>query len=139
MKQLLFETKYWEVYLVPDQKYLGRSLVILKRDCEHLSEISKEESEDFFEIVKKTEGLFKEKFNATMFNWTCLMNNAYKKANSEKPQVHWHCRPRYEEVVEFEGKTFLDPNFAHHYLRGKENEKNVSDEFLQKMIDFLNE
>ncbi|MFT5179494.1 MAG: diadenosine tetraphosphate (Ap4A) HIT family hydrolase [Candidatus Paceibacteria bacterium] len=135
-KELIFETSYWEVYLMQDQKYLGRSLILLKRDCGHLSEISKEESDDFYKIVKKTEDLFKKTFNATMFNWTCLMNNAYKN-NPPTPRVHWHLRPRHEDPVNVAGKTFSDPNFAHHYLRGEENVEKISEEVLIQITEEL--
>ena len=138
MKKLLFETEYWQIYICQDQAYFGRSLILLKRECEHLSGLEKVEINDFFEITRKIENVFKNKFQATMFNWTCLMNNAYKKDSVEKPQVHWHCRPRYKNAVYFSEKTFVDPNFGHHYLRGKENEKNVSEEFLNELVNFIN-
>ena len=89
------------------------------------------------EVVKKLENLFKETFNATMFNWSCLMNDAFKDS-SPKPQVHWHFRPRYENPVEIGGHVFKDSNFGHHYLRGAD-EKIVSKEILKAINDKLQE
>jgi diadenosine tetraphosphate (Ap4A) HIT family hydrolase len=82
--EIIFETKYWTVKLFPDQAYLGRCVILLNRDCGNLSGLTKEEVLDFHEnIVKKLESTFKKVFDATMFNWTCLMNHAYKKENTK--------------------------------------------------------
>lgn len=79
---ILFETKYWNIFLNENQAYLGYSIIVLKRECKTLSEVNNEEWIDFHEkVVKTLETTFKEKFGATMFNWTCLMNDAYKKQN----------------------------------------------------------
>lgn len=128
--EFIFETEHWAVNLGSDQLYLGRSYVTLKRPCGDLADITKEEMLDFLEVVKKLENVFRKTFDATMFNWTCLMNNAYQEENPQ-PQVHWHFRPRYSHSVELSGKVYKDPNFGHHYLRGKENEDNVSNEVLK--------
>ncbi len=127
---IILETDYWSVELIKDQLYLGRCVVLLKRECGNLAGINENEILDFLNLVKKLETLFKKTFNATMFNWTCLMNNAYKETEP-KPQIHWHFRPRYRENVEVEGYTFKDPNFGHHYLHGKGNEFIISDEVLK--------
>lgn len=127
---IIFETDHWFVELMKDQLYLGRCVIVLKRECGNLSDITENEIIDFLGLVRKLEQLFKKTFNATMFNWTCLMNNAYKEVEP-KPQVHWHFRPRYNSNVEFEGYTFKDPNFGHHYLHGQGNESIVSDEVLK--------
>lgn len=55
-----------------EQIYLGRCVVVLKRPCRSLSGLNQDEVFDFFEIVKKLEGLFKSTFGAVMFNWSCL-------------------------------------------------------------------
>lgn len=115
---ILFETDFWIVFLSRRQSYLGRCVIDLKRPCGSLSDLTSDEFLDFYSIVRKVESLFKESFDATMFNWTCLMNNAYKK-DIPNPQVHWHLRPRYSHPVIIDGITFLDPNFAHHYDRTK--------------------
>ncbi len=46
------DTKYWIVKLSDDQYCLGRCVVLLKRPCQHLSEISIQEAEDLFKIIK---------------------------------------------------------------------------------------
>lgn len=112
----IFETKHWEVYLNPDQYYLGRSVVVTKRDVGCMSDLKDEEWLDFADLVKMIESVCKKTFNATMFNWTCLMNNAYQN-NPPNPHVHWHFRPRYERSVRFEGIEFGDKDFGNHYAR----------------------
>ncbi len=128
MERLIFETDYWTVNLLDDQAYFGRCLVMLKRKCGSLSELTSEEMLDFLDIIRKYETVFKEKYGATMFNWTCLMNDYYK-SDPPDPQVHWHCRPRYKKPAVFEGVEFNDPNFAHHYSR---EAKRVLDEEVRK-------
>jgi len=137
-KKLIFKTEYWEIFLSPDQKYLGRGIVLLKREAGHLSDLTQEENADFLTIVKKLEKTFKKTFGATMFNWSCLLNNAYKN-DPPAPKVHWHFRPRYKNAVEVGGEIFSDPNFAHHYLRGAENEKIVSKEIFDIIVRKIQE
>lgn len=120
---------------MPDQFYLGRCVIVLKRKCGALADLTKEEVIDFWEnVVKKLEAAFKRSFGAVMFNWTCMMNDAYKN-DPPDPQVHWHLRPRYDRVVEFEGETFTDPNFGHHYER--HTERVISEDVRRKIIKKL--
>jgi len=138
-RELLFETQYWKIELRPEQLYLGRCRVELKRKCGDLADLTKEEILDFFEIVKKLENLLRKTFNATMFNWTCLMNNAFEENSDESSQVHWHFRPRYKNPVEFNDEVFKEPNFGHHYIRERDKEKIVSREMLKAINAKLQE
>jgi len=125
----LFETTHWKVILMDDQLYLGRSVVVLKRPCGDLAEVTNDEIIDFLALVRQYERLLRVVFGATMFNWACLMNNAYQETPA-KPQVHWHVRPRYAAPVHFAGEVFEDPNFGHHYLREDGNRRILSPELL---------
>lgn len=118
---LIYQTKYWYVFLIGNQNYLGRCIVALKRHSGDLAELKKEEFEDFFELVKKLEFALRKSFRATMFNWTCLMNDAYKDKKPE-PHVHWHFWPRYNNKVKFAGLVFEDLDFGHHYDKSKKKE-----------------
>lgn len=133
----IYDTKYWEIVLASEQYYFGRCVVVLKRECGELSGLTNEEFLDLLEIIKKFEGIMKKEFGATMFNWTCLMNDAYKETNDEMPQVHFHVRPRYKNKVEFTGVTFEDEGFAHHYER--KIKKEISEEVLQKIVERMRE
>jgi diadenosine tetraphosphate (Ap4A) HIT family hydrolase len=126
-REIIFQTSRWKVILVRDQLYLGRCVVLLNRPCGDLADLSKEEMLDFLKVVQKLQELLKRTFSAAMFNWSCLMNNAYQN-NPPDPQVHWHFRARYRHPVEFNGQTFTDPNFGHY---PSHDEALVSGEMLE--------
>ena len=115
-EDLIFETDFWGVLLSWNQRYLGRCYIFSKRHFGAMSDMTTEESSDFFEVVKKLEAAIKKTFGAEMFNWSCLMNNFYKKENPN-PHIHWHVKPRYRNKVVVAGKTFEDKEFGHHYSR----------------------
>ena len=130
---ILFETDFWKIVLSPDQDYLGRCVIILKRDSGEMSNITSDEWFDIHKnIITKLESALKKAFDATMFNWTCLMNNAFK-AKNPKPHVHWHFRPRYNHDVTFAGEKFQDVEFSHHYSRKRKNI--VSKDVLKKISE----
>ncbi len=133
--ELISETKFWKVILASDQAYLGRCYVVLKRRGD-LAELNDEEWLDFRELLKRLESALRKAFNATMFNWTCLMNNAYQN-KPPNPHVHWHFRPRYNHKVEFAGLVFEDPEFAHHYNRVRKQE--VSNDVKRKIVERIKE
>lgn len=110
----IFETKYWKVILADDQTYFGRLVVVSREPRTALPDLLAEEQHDFFDLVKKLEDFFKKEFSATMFNYTCLMNHAYR--DGEKPHVHWHFRPRYAHPIVVANKEIADPNFGNHYI-----------------------
>ncbi len=132
---VIFETEYWNVFLSDEQTYLGRAVIELKRVSPNLSDVTEAEFADLHEVIKKYESAAAKAFGATMFNWSCLMNNAYQK-KPPTPHVHWHCRPRYDHEVTFEGETFIDPNFGEHYDRAAK--RVISKELEQKIIQALN-
>lgn len=132
MEMTILTTKCWEVHLIENQAYLGRCIVVLKRNCGDLADLKKEEITELFEIIKKLEKAIKKAFKAEMFNWTCLMNDAYKQT-PPNPQVHLHLMPRYRNDINFEGKVFKDQEFAHHY--NKERKEIVSEMLLNKIAE----
>ncbi|MCA9353109.1 HIT family protein [Patescibacteria group bacterium] len=138
MKNYVFiETEYWLVKLSEkDQRYLGRSYVTLKRKCASLSELTEKEMIDFLHLVRQVESLMKKTFGAVMFNWTCLMNDAYQ-AEYPDPQVHWHMRPRYNKEVVVAGEIFVDTEFGHHYNREPEKNKKLSEAILNEIYHQL--
>lgn len=117
---VLFETHSWRVLLAPDQGYLGRAYVTLKAHKEHLSELSEQEWTEYGALVNRVETACKNGLGATLFNWSCLMNNAYQH-KPYAPHIHWHFRPRYEKPVVVNEVTFIDPEFGFHYNRNQHN------------------
>ena len=53
-------------------------------------------------LEKELERVCKKLFNSTMFNFTCLMNNAYR--DDTTPNVHFHFFPRYKKEVKLISK-----------------------------------
>ena len=125
---IIYETKYWTIILTDNQYELGRCVIDIKRDVGEMGKLNTEEWNDLHEnVVIKLENALKKIFGTKMFNWSCLMNNAFK-PHIEKPHphIHLHFRPRYRNPVEFMGETFIDEEFGHHYDRQKD--KRVSQE-----------
>jgi diadenosine tetraphosphate (Ap4A) HIT family hydrolase len=112
---IVTKTKFWRVALQANQAYLGQSFVTLLTHKSSLSELSNEEWQDFEVLVSNMERAIKEAFGATHFNWSCLMNEAYR-VSDPSPHVHWHVFPRYSKAVEFEGVVFEDVEFGQHYI-----------------------
>ena len=44
-----------------------------------------------------------------MFNFACLMNNAYR--DNETPHVHFHFIPRYKNELKLFNKIYKDKHF----------------------------
>lgn len=136
MDRQIFESKYWKVELSRDQLYLGRAYVICKIKRESLSDLTDEEFLDLHVAIKKYESLLKKTFEATLFNWTCLMNHAYRE-KPYTPQVHLHVRPRYEKEVEIGGIVFNDPNFGDHYHLQDSMSNRVPEEVFAEILSIL--
>ncbi len=107
----LLETQHWKVLLNPDQRDLGKSLVILKAEKKSLAELNQLEWEDFGLVVARCEAAITASFGPTHFNWQCLMNNSFAPGSTEKTHVHWHIAPRYEKPVTVEEYTLVDDNY----------------------------
>lgn len=136
MEQQIFESKYWRVELSGDQLYLGRAYAICKTKRESLSELTDEEFSDLHEVIKKYETLLRKTFNATLFNWACLMNHAYRE-KPYSPQVHFHVRPRYEKEIDIGDAFFKDPNFGDHYHLTETMTNRVSEEIYSRILNTL--
>lgn len=133
----IFETALWRVILAQDQTYLDYCIITLKRrDCGDLAKLTNEEMLDFLQLTRKLEATLRKAFNATMFNWSCLMNKAYRDPPPPQPHVHWHCRPRYNHPVSFAGLDFPDTLFGHHY-EWPQNERLLDTSTRKMVIDHV--
>ena len=113
-KYLIYDTAHWSVFLSDKQDYIGRCIVVLNSHKESLSALSPNEWDDLKNVVDDIEHKLKTKLGATMFNWSCLMNDAYK-STPPCPHVHLHVRPRYSALLTIGNYSFCDERFAHHY------------------------
>ncbi len=106
----LYKGKYWEVIFVDwCQEFVGDC--IISSNKESLSDLTNEEWEELGKIEKELERVCKKLFNATMFNFACLLNNAYR--DNEKPHVHFHFIPRYKETLNIFNKKYVDKHFGY--------------------------
>ena len=111
---IVYETEYWRVVLAPNQSLVGRCAIHLKRHCGDLAEMTPDELFNWLEVVKILENALREAFNATMFNWSCYMNHAYRE-NLPNPHIHWWAVPRYKHSIKIDAWTFEDPDFGDPY------------------------
>lgn len=140
----LYKGKYWCVIFEEwCQEFVGQC--IISSDKENLSELSNEEWIELGLIEKELERVCKKLFNTTMFNFACLMNDAYK--NNEKSHVHFHFIPRYKETLNLFNKEYKDKHFGYNMWKWSLNkfksqkdifskeEKNKIFEMMKKEFD----
>lgn len=123
---LLYESEFWSVFLSDEQDYIGRCILVLKRHCGSMSELTNDEWEELRKLVCKAEACLKTVLGATLCNWSCLMNSFYKESEPD-PHLHIHIRPRYDQPVTVAGHTYIDGEFGHHYAVKKSGEIPVED------------
>jgi diadenosine tetraphosphate (Ap4A) HIT family hydrolase len=134
-KTPIYETTSWKMVLNPKQEYLGRAVVLLKRECGDLADVTEEEMLDFLALVRTTEAVYRKTLGTTMFNWSCAMNNAYQE-KPPKPHVHWHLVPRYETPAQFGGASYPDRHFGR---RSENNDVRLTTETFTELARALTE
>ncbi len=115
---LVYESKSWSVFLSDEQDYIGRCILVLKRHCGAMSELTDDEWDELRKLVCKVESCLKAVLGATLCNWSCLMNSFYKESNPN-PHLHIHVRPRYDKPVMINESIYIDNEFGHHYALNK--------------------
>lgn len=138
-KYLLCESGYWSVFLADEQDYIGRCILVLKRHCGSMSELTDGEWNELRELIFQVESCLKAVLGAVLFNWSCLMNSFYKAAAPD-PHLHIHVRPRYDKPVMINGNIYSDGEFGHHYALHKSGEIPAEDreEMFNRIKDRLN-
>lgn len=135
---LLYKSNNWEVVFVSwSQEFIGDCIISSKNKKKFLSDLTNEEWIELGIIEKELERVCKKLFNAKMFNFACLMNNAYR--DNESPQVHFHFVPRYAEDVELFGKKYKDIHFGYNFWKWENNEENKQKDIFtkEKKINYL--
>lgn len=135
-KWLLLESEYWLVFLADRQDYIGRCIIVCREHCSDISQLSDNQWEELKKIISALQKTIKAELNATMFNLSCLMNDAYKHANPH-PHLHFHLRPRYANPVKIGDTVFTDKEFSHHY--NNKADVQVADREIQMIFDNLKE
>ena len=95
-------------------------ILVLNRHCGSLSELNISEWIELKTIIDKLEFVYKEVLGAELSNWSCLLNNFYKKT-TPNPHLHIHVRPRYKNAIVINDHSYEDTEFAHHYALKKES------------------
>ena len=114
----LYENKSWAVFLADEQDYIGRCILVLKRHCNSLSELTDDEWDELRDLICKVEECLRIVLGATLCNWSCLMNSFYKE-QAPNAHLHIHVRPRYDKPAIINGTTYTDAEFGHHYALNK--------------------
>ena len=125
----LYKGKNWDViYEDWGQEFIGQCIVSNNKEC--LSDLTKEEWIELGKIEKELERVTKKLFNSTMYNFACLMNNAYR--DNEKPHVHFHFIPRYKENVCLFNKTYKDDHFGYNFWKWENSKLNRQKDIFTK-------
>lgn len=106
----LYKGQTWEVVFVKwCQDFPGNCIVSCNKET--LSDLNDEDWIELGKIEKELERITKKLFNSTMYNFACLMNNAYK--DGETPHVHFHFIPRYQGERIILNKKYIDKHFGY--------------------------
>ena len=135
-----FQQNIWDIYLANEQDYVGRSILVLKRHCGSLSELSMSEWDNLKSIIDRMEFCYREVLGAELCNWSYLMNNFYKQ-NAPNPHLHIYGRPSYKNGIVLNEIRYDDLEYGHHYALKKETKLSEKDqvELYQKMRKVLHE
>ena len=114
----LYKSNNWEVVFVDwCQEFVGQC--IISSNKKELSELTNEDWIELGSLEKELERVCKKLFNTTMFNFCCLMNNAYK--DKEDPHVHFQFIPRYKDELNIFNKIYKDKHFGYNFWKWSMN------------------
>ena len=132
----VYESTFWSVFLSDEQDYVGRCILVLKRHCASLPELTEDEWEELRGLVCKVETCLKTVLGAALCNWSCLMNSFFKDPEPD-PHLHIHVRPRYDRPVMINGNIYTDSEFGQHYALDKNGPIPAEDK--EEVLDRLKE
>lgn len=126
----LYESNNWTVIFGKwSQEFPGYCIISSKK--EKLSDLTEEEWKELGKIEKELERTCNKVLKPTMYNFACLMNNAYR--DNEKPNVHYHFVPRYKEETTIVGKKYKDKHFGYNFWKWSNSKfKSQKDNFTKK-------
>lgn len=104
---LIAQAPSWAICLNRNQDLLGRCYVLLKRPETDVTRLTDAEVTELWAVVRKVREVLEALWYPDHFNYAFLMN--------VDPQVHFHVIPRYRDLRELNGGTFVDPTFGKHY------------------------
>lgn len=114
----IYESNNWTVVFCSwCQEFPGYCIISSKK--ENLSDLSSEEWSELGTLEKELERITKKLFNPTMYNFACLMNNAYR--DNTIPNVHFHFVPRYKNECLILNKKYNDKHFGYNFWKWANN------------------
>ena len=117
---------FWTIYIHPNQCYLGRCFVTLNRHLDDFFDITKEEGDEYFSVIRKLRDVTNELFEPNLFNYAVLQNNLN--------HVHLNFMPRYKEIKTVNGTQFIDERWGNNYSPYNKNYQ-ISDVLLFEIRD----
>ena len=120
----IFEGKYWDVVLNREQRYLGRSFIMLKRHEEDVFKLSPEERQELWDLARRTSDMLTGLYHPDMFNYAILGNTVR--------HLHLHVYPRYKDKRVIHGQPFEDERFGQNF--GAYEKKEIDKELSCKMV-----
>lgn len=126
----LYKGKYFEILFQEwCQEFPGACIISSTKET--LSDLKVEEWKELGLLEKELERICTKLFGATMFNFACLMNNAYK--DNEKPHVHFWFVPRYKKELQILTKKYKDKHFGYNFWKWSNSKfKRQKDIFTQE-------
>lgn len=120
IKERVKRYKYWTVTVAQNQSYLGRCVIWCDReDALDLVDVSKEEMDEFLDIIRDLKIAVEKAFGANWLNYSFLGNGTR--------HLHCHFVPRYEKDIVFNGKTFTDERWGKNWFTNVDFETTEED------------
>ena len=125
--------EYWDLQLFrDDQYYLGRTIIVLReRHIEDITDLTVPEREELFDvIIPDLQSALTETFQPDNYNYTSLGDDC--------SHLHIHVIPRYQNAIEFNGRTFSDEYWNNTHSEKEESVRLSSDD-LAYLRSYLSE
>jgi diadenosine tetraphosphate (Ap4A) HIT family hydrolase len=98
------EDPHWTIAVNRNQNLIGRLIVVLRRPLESVTLLSAAEWSELHWHIRRTRAALDQLLRPDQYNYAFLMN--------ADVQVHLHVIPRYRRPREWNGDTFIDPDFG---------------------------
>ena len=121
------EFDYWIVCVRKRARTLGDAVILLKREIPSISNMNREEAEEYPKVIKWYEKTCHDKFGADKFNYYMLM--------MKDNYVHYHAFPRYKRDIEKFDIIWKDEDYPSGINISQAKELN--DDILENMVKYM--
>ena len=126
LRHVVERGELWTLALNRNQDLPGKSILVLNRHCERVSDVATEEWASLHPYAKRVTSALDTLFAPDLYNLAFLLNF--------DAHVHLHVVPRYASPVEWRGETYTDEHYGS--LFGKE-QLPASEEALEELAEGL--